>query len=425
MASNSEWKEDNQLENDLRKYVSQNFKRSEILDFVQRDFPEYTWSTATLDRRLRHFGIYYINYDTPVAAVSDAVQKELEGPGKLLGYRAMNQKLRTEHDVQVPRHLVYNVMAELDPEGLEARNLQRKKKKVKDHFTSEGPLWVVSLDGHDKLCGYQNSTFPLGVYAGIDTFSRKILLLFECYSNSNPLVIGKMYLRYLFESEMLPRNLRVDRGTETGKMATIHVFLLNQHGIMDDPTDSIIYGPSTSNKIERWWRELHERLEKFFKEQLVALLRGREYDPHVALHRQLLAYVFIPIVQRECDIFVKYWNCHRIRGQDKLEIPAAVPDHIFSFPEQYGGTNMRIPLSNDQLREVAEVSGVMDEDVLDFIDPRVKRECLQLLPKPEKVESKNAIEAFRFLKRNITSPINQCVLLLFFMRVVIVIRGDW
>ena len=79
-------------------------------------------------------------------------------------------------------------------------------------------------------------------------------------------------------------------------MATIHVFLLNQHGIMDDPTDSIIYGPSTSNKIERWWRELHERLEKFFKEKLVALLRGREYDPHVALHRQLLAYVFIPII---------------------------------------------------------------------------------------------------------------------------------
>ena len=68
---------------------------------------------------------------TPVAAVSDALQKELEGPGKLLGYRAMNQKLRTEDIVKVPRHLVYNVMAELDPEGLEARNLQRRKGKSK------------------------------------------------------------------------------------------------------------------------------------------------------------------------------------------------------------------------------------------------------------------------------------------------------
>ena len=404
MASKSEWKEDNQMENDLKTYVSQNLKRSEVLDFMQRDFPQYKWSLATLDRRLRHFGIHYIDYDTPLTVVADAVQKELEGPGRLLGYRAMNQKLRTEHNVQVPRHLVYNMIAELDPEGLEARSLQRKKKKPKGQFTSEGPLWVASLDGHDKLCGYQNSTFPLGVYGCIDTFSRKILFLFVCHSNSNPLVVGKMYLQYLFEAEMLPRNLRVDRGTETGKMATIHVYLLNKHEDMNDPTDAIIYGPSTSNKIERWWRELHERLEKFFKEQLTILLRGREYDPHSALDRQLLAYVFIPVVQRECDIFVRYWNSHRIRGQDQLEIPAGVPDHIFSFPEQYGGTNMGIPLHKDELKEVAELSGVMDGDVFDFIDPRVRRECLQLLSNPERVESKNAIEAFRFLRRNIKFP---------------------
>ena len=132
-----------------------------------------------------------------------------------------------------------------------------------------------------------------------------------------------MYLRYLFESQMLPRNLRVDRGTETGKMAMIHVFLLNQHGIMDDPTDSIIHVPSTSNKIERWWRELHERLEKFFKEQLVALLR-REYDPHVALHRQLLAYVFIPIVQRVTYLsgFFNVFNREVIVLTEWYEVPS-------------------------------------------------------------------------------------------------------
>ena len=332
------------------------------------------------------------------------MQKELEGPGRLLGYRALNKKLRTEHNVQVPRHLVYNMIAELDPEGLEARSLQRRKKKPKGQFTSEGPLWVASLDGHDKVCSFQNSTFPLGVYGCIDTFSRKILFLFVCHSNSNPLIVSKVYLRYLFETEMLSRNLRVDRGTETGKMATIHVYLLNKHEVMNDPTDAIIYGPSTSNKIERWWRELHERLEKFFKEQLTMLLRGREYDPHSALDRQLLAYVFIPVVQRECDIFVRYWNSHRIRVQDKLEIPAGVPDHIFSFLGHYGGTNMGVPLNKDELREVAELSGVMDGDVFDFIEPRVKRECLQLLSNPERVESKDAIEAFKFLKRNIKFP---------------------
>ena len=403
MAAKNDWKDDDRLEQDLKTYIGQNLKRSEVLDFMQRDFPQYTWSLPTLDRRLRHFGIFYINYDTPLAAVSDALQKELEGPGRLLGYRAMNQKLRTEHNVQVPRHLVHNLMAELDPEGLEARNLETKK-KPKGQFTSEGPLWVVSLDGHDKLCGYQNATFPLGVYGCIDTFSRKILFLFVCHSNSNPLVIGKMYLRYLFETEMLPRNLRVDRGMETGKMATIHVYLLNKHEDVDDPTDSIIYGPSTSNKIERWWCELHERLEKFFKEQLTTLLRGREYDPHSAVDRQLLAHVYIPVVQRECNIFVRYWNSHRIRGQDKLEIPAGVPDHMFSFPEQYGGTNLGIPLSKDELAEVDELSGVMNGDVFDFIEARVRRECQQLISNPERVESKDAMEAFRFLKRNINFP---------------------
>ena len=39
-------------------------------------------------------------------------------------------------------------------------------------------------------------------------------------------------------------------------------------GVLEDPVDTVTFGPSTSNKIERWWRELHERLETFFKEQL-------------------------------------------------------------------------------------------------------------------------------------------------------------
>ena len=42
--------------------------------------------------------------------------------------------------MKVPRHLTYNVMAELDPGGLEARNLQKEEKRTKGHFTSQGPL---------------------------------------------------------------------------------------------------------------------------------------------------------------------------------------------------------------------------------------------------------------------------------------------
>ena len=275
-----DWKSDYVLKADLANYVRQNLKRSEILDFMKQDYVQYNWSLATLNRRLQFFDIRYIDYNVQLETVACAVQKELQGPGKLLGYQAMNQKLRTEHNVKVPRHLVHNMMRQLDPEGIEGRNLQKKAKPVKKPFTSEGPLSVISLDGHDKLCGYQNSTFLLGVYGCMDTFTCKILFIFVCYSNSNPLIVGKKYLEYLYKSETLPRFLRIDKGTETGNMATIHTYLMNQFDIMDDPLYSIIYGPSTSNKIERWWRYLHERLERYFKEQSNTLLKGMEYDPH-------------------------------------------------------------------------------------------------------------------------------------------------
>ena len=87
---------------------------------MERDFGDYAWSLRTLDRRLRHFDIRYTNTDVTVAVVKSAVRKELDGPGRLLGYRAMHNKIRQEYQLNVPRNLVHAVMFDLDPEGLEA-----------------------------------------------------------------------------------------------------------------------------------------------------------------------------------------------------------------------------------------------------------------------------------------------------------------
>lgn len=407
MAGNQAWKDDEDLKSDLKSYVAQNFRRKEILDFVRRDYGQYVWSLPTLARRLKEFGIAYIDYTTNIEAVREAVNEELDGPGKLLGYRAMNLKLRTEHDVKVPRHLIHTVMQELDPEGLEERSVRKKKKKKKKPFHSDGSLWLVSLDGHDKLYGYQNWTFPLGVYGCLDTFSRKILFLFLCYSNSDPNVIGKRYLQYLYETKTLPRYLRIDKGTETGKMCTIHAYLANKLGLFDDPVDSIIYGPSTTNKIERWWRDLHHRLEKYFKAQLSTLLNQKEYDSGNLTDRQVLAYVYLPIVQRECDIFVKQWNAHRIRAQEKVELPTGIPDHMFAFPESYEGTQEGTEITLEYLEEVAEISGtVMDAntDINGFMEEELRRHCESFLPDPSAIASKDAIEAYRFLKFKLSNP---------------------
>ena len=50
-----------------------------------------------------------------------------------------------------------------------------------------------------------------------------------------------------------------------------------------------------------------------------------------------------------------------------MELPTRVPEHTFSFPEQYGGKNMGIMLSKDHLTEVDELSGVTDVDAWRYV----------------------------------------------------------
>ena len=101
----------------------------------------------------------------------------------------------------MPRHLVYNVMYEVYHKGMEDRCPKKKAKRGKKPFVSRGPLRVVSVDGHDKLCGYQNWTFPLDICGFSDTFSRKMLSLLVVFFNSDPMVIGKLYSDLLLNSE--------------------------------------------------------------------------------------------------------------------------------------------------------------------------------------------------------------------------------
>ena len=101
-----------------------NLKEEEIFDFMLRDFDCYAWSVRTLDRRLRYFDIRYTDTDVAVDEVEEAVTREMEGPGRLLGYRAMKKKLRKVHDLRVPRDLVHAVMYNVDPVSMDTEESQ-------------------------------------------------------------------------------------------------------------------------------------------------------------------------------------------------------------------------------------------------------------------------------------------------------------
>ena len=53
--------------------------------------------------------------------------------------------------------------------------------------------------------------------------------------------------------------------------------------------------------------------------------------------RMLLAFLLIPVVQKEVDLFrTVVWNSHKIRTQKDTALPDGIPDHIYNFPETYG-----------------------------------------------------------------------------------------
>eukprot|EP00794_Sanderia_malayensis_P000002 gene2-21645_t len=150
----------------------------------------------------------------------------------------------------------------------------------------------------------------------------------------------------------MPTFIRMDRGSETGTMATIHAYLHNKLNTNIDPADSVIYGPSTSNQIEHWWRELHERLELYFKDQLRWLKDQGHYDPTDERHRFKL-------------IFCLFLQAILVKEED--------------------------------LAEVAAHSGVLNTPI-DFMEPDFCALCEDALPFNQ-IEAKDIKEAFLFLKQ--------------------------
>ncbi|XP_078490351.1 uncharacterized protein LOC104266093 isoform X2 [Ciona intestinalis] len=385
----TDWKTNDDLRLELERYVCESTPRKLILQYMERDFSEYQLSLRTLSRRLKHFSLKYVDDDVTQSEVSEAIGKELIGAGKDLGYRAMHRKIRDIYGLNVSRDTVYTTMKELNPQGLKSRQLESKHQRSNDHLFSKGPNWVHSLDGHCILMGYQRSTFPLAVYGCIDTCSRKLLWLRIWTDNADPKLIGKWYFDHIYISRKIASMIRVGRGSETGIMATMQAYITNNiEASSISPMESVIYRKSTSNQIERWWRELHERLEKYFKEQLRYLKDHGLYDPQNVMDRHILAFVYIPVLEREMKNFVDSWNTHRIRRQKDSLLPNG------SY------------VSDEILKKAAEMSGVLSVPS-DYLPAQVRKMLTEILPNSEETETHKCVDAFLFVQKETKRIINE------------------
>ncbi|XP_063680195.1 uncharacterized protein LOC134815582 [Bolinopsis microptera] len=353
---------------DLRHFLeasrASNYTCSEITSLLPKKFPNYrAYSERTVKRMLNHWNIKRHN-DVDDHTLLTAVQNVVNESSGQLGYRDVTEKLRSQ-GLFVSRDDVMNTLRLVDPQGVVMRTPKFKNKRPKKTFFSKGPNYLWSLDGHDKLSGDANCQFDLKIYGALDTYSRKIIFLYIGRSNRDSEVIGRILFDHLLESRVLPQMLRFDKGTETVHAAAVHKTLLQLKNV--DKEITTILGPSTANKIERLWRQVREKVCDGFRHVLREIDQDGLYDSSCEYDRDLIAGVFIPVVERYLDEFRENHNNMRGRKQRNVELPSGtIPEHVYSCPEEYGGEECGIMLSDK------DIESFTDADILSNVFTGIK-----------------------------------------------------
>lgn len=100
------------------------------------------------------------------------------------------------------------------------------------------------------------------------------------------------------------------------------------------------------------------------------------------------------------DIFKEsVWNNHRCRKQKTKVLPNGIPEHIYHFPERFGGVKCGLHVTENQLKEVAELSDVL-EGTNDYLEPEFRARCEVVIPNVHEVTPEEAANAYLYLKEN-------------------------
>ena len=137
-------------------FIEYYFKRSVRYELilVQLDIHlKMKMSLHTLKRRLKVLGLNKSHATASVAVVKQIIEREIEGPSMLGGYRSMWYKLRTTHNIIAPRDSVMEILEEVDPLRSNERrswNLERR------YYHSNGPNETWHVDRYDILKPYMD-----------------------------------------------------------------------------------------------------------------------------------------------------------------------------------------------------------------------------------------------------------------------------
>lgn len=302
----------------IKQYFWEGFRYRSILRFLA-EYHDIHISYITLRRRLRHLGLSRRMQAPPLVTVWNLIHTELQGPGRLGGYRTMCRLLRQRHQVIVPHHTVRSILRQMDPAAVLARRQHRLQRRT---YTSRGPNDMWHIDGYDKLRPY-----GILISGCIDGYSRRIIWLKASSSNHRPGLIARYFLDSVQQLGGHPARVRTDCGTENNTVAAIQCLVVGD-------TAAHIYGTSPGNqRIEAWWAFFRRYRIQWWIELFENLVSFGAFHPGCEKEVECLRYCFMNIIQTDLNAVRHHWNTHRIRPSAGARCPPGVPDELFYIPE--------------------------------------------------------------------------------------------
>ena len=208
----------NDIEEIIDYYFNRGTQYESILLFL-KNYHDTEMSLSTLKRHLRKKRLKRKAKGPVSAAVRRIIELEIQNSSGIKRYRSIWHKLRISYGISVKRDDVMHIVKEIDPVQSENRKARKLKRRI---YCSLGPNAVWHADGYDKLKRYG---FP--IHGCVDGFSRRVLWLKVCRSNTDPIIPAHFYISAVEGDQVCPNVLITDCGTENGIMASWQSFFHN------------------------------------------------------------------------------------------------------------------------------------------------------------------------------------------------------
>lgn len=274
------------MDDRIRFYFDNGLTQSEIA-LCLSVIDDFHISVRHLRRRLSGLQLYRRRqYSDPERVVS-FIASQLQGPGRLHGYRMMFERCRL-NGLRLTREMVREVQLSLDPSGVEERRGRRLRRR---HYRVPGPNYLWHMDSYDKLKPY-----GIAINGCIDGFSRHIIWMQAYFTNNNPRVIAGYYFRAVAERVGCPQIIRSDFGTENVHVNRLQEFLREDlTGTVHGPC--VFQGTSPANqRIESWWGIYRRQNADYWMDMFKELQSTGDFTGD-ATDKCLIRFCFLSLIQ--------------------------------------------------------------------------------------------------------------------------------